>query len=63
MLKQERPIPEAIIELYLTAYSRMPTASETSKTIEFIQAQEDKRKALEDVLWTILNSKEFMFNH
>lgn len=63
MIKQERPIPEAIAELYLTAYSRMPTESETSKTIEFIQAQDDKRKALEDVLWTILNSKEFMFNH
>ncbi len=63
MLKLERPIPEAIIELYLAAYSRLPTESETSKTIEFIQAQDDKRKALEDVLWTILNSKEFMFNH
>ncbi|MBC7967552.1 MAG: DUF1553 domain-containing protein [Fuerstia sp.] len=63
MIKQERPIPEAIADLYLTAYSRNPTESETSKTIEFVQAQEDKRKALEDVLWTILNSKEFMFNH
>ncbi|MEJ7592311.1 MAG: DUF1549 and DUF1553 domain-containing protein [Planctomycetaceae bacterium] len=63
MINTGRPIPEAISELYLTACARMPTESETSKTMEFIQAQEDKRKALEDVLWTILNSKEFMFNH
>ena len=63
MITTGRPIPEAISELYLTAYARTPTESETSKTIEFMQAQEDKRKALEDVLWTILNSKEFMFNH
>jgi len=61
--QSQQAIPDAITELYLTAYSRKPTESELSKTIDFVDAQEDKRKALEDVLWTILNSKEFMFNH
>jgi hypothetical protein len=54
---------EKIIDLYLTAYSRPPNISELSRTVGYVDAQEDKRKALEDVLWTVLNSKEFMFNH
>lgn len=61
--KSEQPIPASISELYLTAYSRLPTDLELQKTVEFVQRHENKRKALEDVLWTILNSKEFMFNH
>lgn len=61
--KAEQPIPASISELYLTAYSRQPTDLELQKTVEFVQRHENKRKALEDVLWTILNSKEFMFNH
>ena len=63
MIKSDQPDPDAIKDLYLTAYSRIPTESELSKTVDFVERQEDKRKALEDVLWTILNSKEFMFNH
>lgn len=61
--KSDRPIPEQIAELYVTAYSRQPSESQLSKAVDFVETQEDKRKALEDVLWTILNSKEFMFNH
>ncbi len=63
LAKSDRPIPDQIAELYVTAYSRQPSESELSKAVDFVETQEDKRKALEDVLWTILNSKEFMFNH
>ncbi len=63
LAKLDQPVSESISELYLTAYSRLPSVSELSKTVDYVETQEDKRKALEDVLWTILNSKEFMFNH
>ena len=63
LAKSERPMPEKITELYVTAFSRPPSESELSEAVEFVETQEDKRRALEDVLWTILNSKEFMFNH
>lgn len=58
-----KPIPEVVEELYLTAYARQPTERERETTVSYVDSQEDKRKALEDVLWTILNSKEFLFNH
>jgi len=63
IVKSEQPIVEAISGLYLSAFSRPPSELELQKTVEYVQNQENKRQALEDVLWTILNSKEFMFNH
>jgi hypothetical protein len=62
-MKTEKTIPQKIEELYLAAFSRPPTVSELSKTVGYVETHEDKHKAFEDVLWTILNSKEFMFNH
>ncbi len=63
LLKAKTPIPAMIEELYLTAFSRKPTAPELSRTKEYIESSSDTQKAVEDVLWAILNSKEFMFNH
>ncbi len=28
-----------------------------------VNAEADKKKALDDVFWSLLNSREFMFNH
>ena len=57
------PLPDMIEDLYLSAYSRLPTEKERATIIAYVQAQQDERQALEDVLWTILNGKEFSFNH
>lgn len=54
---------EAIEDLYLSAYSRLPTVKELNRNLSFVEKLDDKQKALEDVLWALLNSKEFMFNH
>lgn len=59
----DAPIPELIDELYLSAFCRHPTEAERETTVRYVESQDDKRKALEDVLWTVLNSKEFLFNH
>jgi hypothetical protein len=54
--------PEAIIdELYLGALSRRPTDAERKKLLEAF-AENDHRVAVEDVLWALLNSKEFLYN-
>jgi hypothetical protein len=54
--------PAAIIdELFLAALGRRPTDAERAKLLEaFIDG--DRRAAVEDVLWAILNSKEFLYN-
>jgi hypothetical protein len=63
LLKEKKPPPAIIEELYLTAYARRPTAVELKRTLDYVGGLDDKTKALEDVLWVIVNSKEFMFNH
>jgi hypothetical protein len=54
--------PDAIVdELFLSALSRRPTAAERAKFLEPF-ADGDRRAAVEDVLWAVLNSKEFLYN-
>lgn len=57
--------PEQIIEeLYLTALSRFPAAAETRLMLQaFASPATSRATATQDVLWAILNSREFVFNH
>ena len=54
---------EAIDEMYLAAFSRLPTDAERRLSLEHIAKNADVRKGLEDVLWSLINTREFMFNH
>jgi WD40 repeat protein len=57
--------PEEIVgDLYLAAFCRAPTPSELSIARAAYQAKGATRQtATEDVLWALLNSPEFVFNH
>ncbi len=51
-------------ELYLACYSRLPTSEELAiagKALDVDSA--NRQSAIEDVLWSLLNSAEFVFNH
>jgi hypothetical protein len=54
---------EIIEELYIRCFSRKPQADELAKLEAAMAAEPEKKKALEDVFWALLNSREFMFNH
>jgi hypothetical protein len=63
MVKAKKTTPEVVEELYLTAYARPPTKAELEKAVAYVEKSPSQQQGLEDVLWVILNSKEFMFNH
>jgi hypothetical protein len=50
-------------ELYLAALGRPPRDAERRTVLAFVAGQRDRRAAWEDVLWAVLNTKEFLFNH
>lgn len=56
--------PEAITrELYLIALARDPNASELSAAVKHLSSATDRRQAVEDLGWVLINSKEFLFRH
>jgi hypothetical protein len=60
LLAAEKPVPEIIDELYLAALCRPPSARERAKATELVVQSKDRRAALEDVLWGLVNAKEFL---
>ncbi len=58
----KRTPAEIIEELYLATLSRRPADDEGKLMLQAF-AEQDRRSATEDVLWALLNSKEFLFNH
>jgi hypothetical protein len=55
--------PEKIVEeIYLATLARRPTAEE-KKVIAEVSTGVEAKAVLEDLLWTLLNSREFLFNH
>ena len=58
------PAGEVVTELYLACYGRPPEAEELqAATAGFPEDPAARRQAIEDVLWALLNSAEFVFNH
>ena len=53
---------ELVDRLYLTYYSRFPTADERKVAVEHLK-KPDRKAAAEDLAWALLNSLEFLFNH
>jgi hypothetical protein len=58
------PEPTAVAEeLYLRCLARKPTPAESGKIASRLQQAADKKGALEDLFWALLNTNEFIFNH
>jgi hypothetical protein len=56
--------PEEITrELYEVALSRQPTASELAAASKHLSEAKDRRQAVEDLGWVLINAKEFLFRH
>ena len=58
-----RPPAEIVDDLYLMTLSRFPRDAERRLMLEAFVASRDRQSAVEDVLWTLLNTKEFLYNH
>lgn len=59
--EQDRSDADKIRELYLAAFAREPRAEESTFIIEQIAKYTNKQQAWEDVIWSILNAREFQF--
>jgi hypothetical protein len=55
---------QVIEELFLAAYARRPTPKEQEAALAlFAKSGDDRSRAAEDLLWALINTTEFVFNH
>jgi len=63
LVKDTRPDAQKVEELFLWALARKPSAEDTKVALDHIAKHEkNKRIAYENIIWALLNTKEFIFN-
>jgi len=61
---KDRTPEDKIRELYRWVYSRDPQSDELQIALAHIEKHKDKPQiAFEDIVWALVNTKEFLFNH
>ena len=63
MLEAKKSDDEIVDELYLVTYSRVPSPDERMKATQVVTQAPNKKEGFEDLLWALLNSREFVFKH
>ncbi len=62
LAKDPRPDAAKIDELFLSAFGRGASAAESAAAVDYLAKNpKDKKRAYEDVIWALINSKEFQF--
>ena len=59
---EKRSHAEKITELYYWAFSRSPDAEEMKLASAYVEKAEKKQLAYEDIVWALINTKEFLFS-
>lgn len=75
LAKDTRPVEDRIRELYLVAFARPPKPEELKTAVEYlaelpvdgegkpVDANRGQFENYQDLLWALINTKEFLFNH
>ncbi len=64
LARDKRPHEERLRDLYLLALSREPSKEELTTLVNYIQKKDKNvQSAYEDILFALINTKEFLFNH
>ncbi|MFM7058387.1 MAG: DUF1549 and DUF1553 domain-containing protein [Planctomycetota bacterium] len=73
--KSQVPVEDRVRELYLRAFSRPPQPGELQTAVEFLTAPQSDatgnpidptraaQEAFQDLIWALINTREFQFNH
>jgi hypothetical protein len=63
LAKSDKTPEQITSELYLVALGREPTANELAAAVKHLTGAADRRQAVEDLGWVLINTKEFLFRH
>ena len=63
LIRSGKPDDQVITELYLAALARKPDVGEMNDALSLIRSGKSRNEGVEDVMWGLLNSREFLFIH
>ncbi len=75
LAKEERKADEKIVDLYMAAFSRAPSDGERKTSLTFlsetrvdsagnpVDPMQAAKENYQDLIWAVINTKEFLFNH
>jgi len=63
LLKAKKTHEQIVRELYLCTLCRRPTEAELAASDEFLKLSGSPQECYEDLLWALINSKQFLFVH
>jgi hypothetical protein len=63
LFQAKKPLPDMVDELYIATLGRMPKPEEKTHALAEVAKAPNPRIGVEDLLWVLLNSREFLFSH
>ena len=63
LLLEQKSNDQTVEEFYLATLSRLPDAAERDFAHDHITASGDRAEALFDIVWALVNTREFLTNH
>jgi hypothetical protein len=54
---------DRIDEIYLAAVGRLPTDAQRQACLAYVEQRDRSLRSFQDVLWSLLNTREFILNH
>jgi Protein of unknown function (DUF1549)/Protein of unknown function (DUF1553) len=63
LLKETKDDSDVLDELFLSTFCRLPTEEERAKVKGWLTRGDGREEVFRDLLWALLNSKVFAFNH
>ncbi len=63
LLASQKTNEEIVEELFLATLSRWPTPREKQRLVEHVQSRPNRQAGFVDVVWALINAREFILNH
>ena len=61
MLELEKTAGEMIEEIYLATVCRIPSEEELQACLKIIEESSSPKEGYEDLMWALINSKDFLY--
>jgi hypothetical protein len=63
LVKNEKSHEENVRDIFLRVFARSPRPREMVVAVQFLETQTDRKEAYGSLLWSLLATNEFLFNH